>query len=438
MSTDPALIRAIALFFPILATWALWWYRRPDSRQATSALLACAWAAPALLLLHVLAVRFGWWRFQAQGGTLLGIPVDLYLGWTLLWGAVPALAFPRLALPVVIGIMFGLDVVLMPSAEPLVQLSSNWWTGEFIGLALCLVPAQLLARWTQADRRLSERVTLLAIAYSSLMYGVLPTMILELTGGSWKTILDRPLWATSLGIQIVALPAILGLTAVQEFAARGGGTPIPFDPPKRRVTSGVYAYIANPMQLSTSLTLIGWGLLLGSLWVSAAGLMAFVGAAGVARWSEHRDLAARFGSAWAVYRQGVRNWWPRWRPWFPNANAGEVSWRPDRIYIAHHCVQCSAVARWLMQRNPIGLYIVAAERYPSRDLMRITYASGDGGPEEEGVAGLARALEHIHLGWALVGWAMRLPLVRPLLQLLVDAVGGEPRRIHRASNASHT
>jgi hypothetical protein len=40
-------------------------------------------------------------------------------------------------------------------------------------------------------------------------------------------------------------------------------------------------------------------------------------------------------------------------------------------------------------------------------------------------------LEHIHLGWAFAGFAMRLPIVRQALQFLVDASGGEPRRIPR-------
>ena len=45
------------------------------------------------------------------------------------------------------------------------------------------------------------------------------------------------------------------------------------------------------------------------------------------------------------------------------------------------------------------------------------------------MAELARALEHIHLEWAIIGWIMRLPLVLVLIQLLVDSVGGEPRPI---------
>jgi hypothetical protein len=48
-----------------------------------------------------------------------------------------------------------------------------------------------------------------------------------------------------------------------------------------------------------------------------------------------------------------------------------------------------------------------------------------------GIEALGRALEHTHLGWAAVGWFLRLPIVRPLAQLLTDASGGEPRRIAR-------
>ena len=49
------------------------------------------------------------------------------------------------------------------------------------------------------------------------------------------------------------------------------------------------------------------------------------------------------------------------------------------------------------------------------------------------MAALARALEHLHLGWALVGCLLRLPVINPGAQLLVDAVGGGPRLIRRGS-----
>jgi hypothetical protein len=70
-----------------------------------------------------------------------------------------------------------------------------------------------------------------------------------------------------------------------------------------------------------------------------------------------------------------------------------------------------------------------AERHPSRALTRIAYEPVDGTRTSTGVEAIARALEHVHLGWASVGGLLRLPAVRPIAQLLVDASGGGPRPI---------
>ena len=51
-------------------------------------------------------------------------------------------------------------------------------------------------------------------------------------------------------------------------------------------------------------------------------------------------------------------------------------------------------------------------------------------------AAIARALEHIHFGWALVGFALRLPIVCALAHLLADASGAAPRTIGPAADAA--
>ena len=51
--------------------------------------------------------------------------------------------------------------------------------------------------------------------------------------------------------------------------------------------------------------------------------------------------------------------------------------------------------------------------------------------EAIGVEAFARALEHLNFGWAILGCALRLPLILPLAQLIVDSSGGGPRRIPR-------
>jgi protein-S-isoprenylcysteine O-methyltransferase Ste14 len=421
---DPGLIRAACLLLPLAGAGILLLLRPPERRTRAAALLGTLWQLPALLLVHLLARRFDAWSYEAAGGLFLGMPVDLYLGWAILWGAIPILGFPRLPVAAVAALFLLADVVLMPQCAPVVRLGPRWLSGEGLALVIALVPAQLLSRWTLDDRRLPARATLQVICFSGLLLGVLPAAILQLTGAAWTWLLARPPWATGLLVQLVALPAVLGLSAVQEFVTRGGGTPVPYDPPRRLVTSGFYAYLANPMQASMALVLAGWGVMLGSPWVAAAAAMAVFYSAGLAAWDEGGDLATLHGDAWHAYRRSLRRWWPHWRP----RHAAIAT-----IYLAEACPACSQVRRWLERRGPSHLNFVAAEDHPSRGLRRITYDPRDGTPEEEGVAAVARALEHLHFFWAFAGCAMRLPGIRPLLQLFADVAGAGPRTIPRRS-----
>ena len=88
---------------------------------------------------------------------------------------------------------------------------------------------------------------------------------------------------------------------------------------------------------------------------------------------------------------------------------------------------CSEVARWYRQHGVRGLAIVAAEDHPRGGLTRITYESSDGSHRATGIHAIGRALEHIHIGWAFAGFALRLPIVSNAVQLIVDASGGQPR-----------
>jgi protein-S-isoprenylcysteine O-methyltransferase Ste14 len=411
------LMRAAALYLPLALLCASWIWAQPRSRQCTGALLALLWNVPALLALDVLAEHVGWWHFTTEGGALLGLPIDVDLGWIVLWGPLPAIAAPRLPLGWLLGLALAFDLALMPRLDLLLVLGEWWWLGETIGLLVCLLPAQLLARWTAEDSHLLPRVALQVVAFCGLLVGVIPSIALQQSGGDWHVLLDRPVWQLSLVVQALAVPAIVGLAAVQEFAQVGGGTPLPFDPPRRLVSSGPYAYIANPMQLAACVVLIGLGILLSSAWLIGAAVLDILYGLGLAGWHERNHMQARFGDDWQVYYQQVRAWWPRWRPFLPSAI----------LYVDQSCGACSDVGRWLERRAPVGLQIVDAAEYPTSDLERLTYRSTIGGREVDGVAALARALEHLHLGWAFVGWTLRLPLITQIAQLLVDASGGGPR-----------
>ncbi len=107
------------------------------------------------------------------------------------------------------------------------------------------------------------------------------------------------------------------------------------------------------------------------------------------------------------------------------------------LYVSADCTKCRAIARWFSWRHPVSLEIIPAESHPSRDLTRITYDPGDGTRDEQGVAAVARALEHINFVWAMIGMIARLPVVNFVIQAFVDASGGGPQRVTRCEIAGH-
>jgi len=424
----PPLMEVLAAAVPPALAATLWAWRRPNARQRTGMLLASAWLLATLPPLNALAARAGWWRFAWGGDEWSRMPPGFLAGWVVGWGVLPLLALPGAPASAWAAVLVCLDVLLMPRLAPALRLGPGWLWGEALLVALAFVPAYLLGRWTAEERRLHGRAALQAACFALLILGLLPDGVEAAVRAGWPAGWLRfpPLASPFVAVQVVALPALLGLAAVHEFAARGGGTPLPFDPPRRLVRSGPYAFIANPMQLSMAAVLVLWGMMGGRPWVAAAGVMSVIYSAGLAAWDEGTDLEERFGGAWAEYRARVRAWIPRWRPWHPSlVGDGE----PARLYVAGGCGVCSELGAEVERLRPVGLVVVAAEDHPTRQLTRITYDPMDGGAEETGVAAVARAMEHVNFAFALLGMAMRLPVIRPLLQVVVDASGGGPQPV---------
>ena len=419
-----SLVLTGALYAPIAATVALVTWRPPSVRAAAGIFFATAWSFASLLAMNELAIWAGWWRFAPTELGLFGIPFEMHLGWALWWGAVPALAAPRARGAFIVAAMVVFDLLAMPRLAPALELGQDWLAGEALSVALVLIPALFLYRWTRDDTHLAVRATLLCLTFGTLMFVALPTVILAHTGGSWSRIAALADWKRSIALQLMAIPAVLAISAVQEFAVRGGGTAVPFDGPKRVVASGAYAYLANPMQLGNTLLLSSLGALLASWPLAAAGVMSALFAAGFAEWHEDADLSRRFGDAWREYRRHVRAWIPRWRPYVPAD-------RRPLLYVSETCGKCRQVSRWFRAREAVALTITPAEHHPTRDLERITYDPGDGTPEVQGIHAVARALEHINFGWALVGMVARLPGVSVAIQAFLDASGAGPQHVTR-------
>jgi hypothetical protein len=422
MHADPALTRALLMGAPILIAVAAWAWRRPGPSWAAGALLATLWQLAPLFFLNAAAPSLGWWTFRAEGGLWFGVPVDLLVGWAVFWGAVPTLLVPRWHPILVVGAALLVDLLVIPLCRPVIDLTPAWLFGEALALSVGLLPGLVLARWTGERRNAHGRAVLQALGFGGLVLGLLPAAILGWNGDRPEPLLVRPLWELGLYLQLALLPLGLGLSAAQEFAIRGRGTPLPLDPPSRLVVSGPYAYMQSPMQVSSAALLLLVGVFLGSFPVACAAGMAAVFGLGVAHWAERVALGERFGAPHRLWSAHLHSWRPRWRPWVPFQAT---------LYYDDQCGPCRSLAGAIARRSPVGLELVPARLHPQRDLDWLTYDPGGADTEDQGLMALCRALEHIHFGWALVSFTLRIPVIHSVVQSAVVLVGGGPHRVKR-------
>jgi protein-S-isoprenylcysteine O-methyltransferase Ste14 len=387
-------------------------------RRFAAGLLGLLWTVPALVGLQRLNGVWGWWTYADSGAMLRGMPLELLVGWGILWGVVPAMALGKMRTVWVVALLAALDCVMMPVCTGSVRLSPRWLVGEVVALGLVLLPGVLLARWTEENRRLAWRAGQQVMTSGMLFLFLVPEICFALRpGAGWGPLVGMAGGWRHLVLEGVVGLAVPGVSAAMEFAERGGGTPIPYDPPGQLVTSGVYRYVANPMQLSCFLVMAAWAWVLRSELMLAAAGISVAYSAGIAWWDEGEDLRGRFGEEWFAYRTRVRNWIPRWRPY--------VSGDPAVVYMARTCGACCEVRGWIEARGPVGLVIRDAEDLPAGSIRRMRYVEGT--YAVEGVRAMARVLEHVNLGWALAGCAMRLPGVWWGIQLVMDVSGLGPR-----------
>lgn len=116
------------------------------------------------------------------------------------------------------------------------------------------------------------------------------------------------------GTVVLTAASALNATSAATMAFHGDGTPLPLATARHLVIRGPYRWVRNPMAIGGIGQGIGVGLLLGSPAVVGYAL------AGAGLWQvafrapEEADMAARFGDAYARYRDQVRCWIPRRRP----------------------------------------------------------------------------------------------------------------------------
>ncbi len=420
-SLDPQLIRVLTLLLPVIGIGVTFFFKTPTLHQATGVLLGILWNIPYLFLLNIIAVELGLWSYTATEDTFYNIPVDLTLGWAFFWGGLLPYAFQRVHFLFSIGFVVLFDVWVMPEFSNLFTLGNNWLFGEFLLIAACLLPSLLIYHLTARQKLVSLRAFMQSVIWGGWNLFIIPAAILLFENKDIFALLKLEGWQFTLFINSIAFAIVIGYAALFEFAKVGKGTPLPFDPPKYLVTTGPYAYVANPLQISTVLMFASLAIAFQS-WLMLLPIVAIViYSEGFARWHNKAELEERFKD-WSVYKQHVKNWLPRWHPYIHTEG---------KMYFADSCDICQGTLGWLRKLSPKGINFYSAENHPSRDLERVAYAHDDGRIEEDGVLAIARAFEHINLLFAILGWFMRLPLISQVLQIIVDGSGERGPKVIR-------
>jgi protein-S-isoprenylcysteine O-methyltransferase Ste14 len=405
-----ALERAALLLGPAAAATALVWGSRPIPREATAAMVAFLWQLPALLLLHLLATRFGWWRFDVATNALLGLPVDVWIGWALWWGPVAAFALRWVPAWALVVASIAIDLATMPGLAPLVEVGPDWWVGDAVAMALCLAPALWFARLTREDRLPRRRAMFHSLGWGGYMVLVLPACALTCTGRGLADLYRLPATgAEGALLAAVAFLLFVGVAATAEFARAGDGTPIPLDPPKRVVVTGPYAFVANPMQVISAAVMLMFAAYARSWALALVGAMFFVFDTVYATWYNRAHISRAMPAAWGAYRGEVDEWRLRWRPHAPGAAQVEIA--PDgparRVW--------DRGWPWL-SRHLVGR--LAVRTVARGEFTRLTYRLPERGIEEVGIRAVARILEHGPLPLAVLGWLLRFPYLGGALQRL--------------------
>lgn len=364
--------------------------RQIAKRAQIGGLFAFLYGVPMVFVTHSAALHLRWWHYGWDALMLNGIPADILIGGAVLFGPGLYFAFPNTRpLMICLPIIIGLHGTVFSSLEPLVYAVPYWFWGVVFVFLFAHLPAIYLAKWTAEDRNLPLRCALLAIMTGGMIFAVVPSLIMQAMGGSWD-LLARPVWVVVVTLAALGLVSTIGLSANQSLCLQGDGTPIPLDPTKRLVTTGIYAYVSNPMQLSAALGFFVLGVFLMNVWIVAAALMAWVFVQGMVRWHHRHDLLKRFPSGWPEYKRNVPEWVPRWTPWIK----GEATL---------HLRQDQRILRKVLTHAK-GVQVLDTSG-PA------TYENTENLTGFRGVSAVLVALTHINFAWMVFAAALLLPLL---------------------------
>ena len=154
------------------------------------------------------------------------------------------------------------------------------------------------------------KTLLFTILVPGTVAGVVPALLI-----TYVNILPRLPggWVRIPAGVLLGIGVLIYLWCAGEFVLRGRGTPVPYDPPRALVTSGLYRFTRNPMYVGILSILVGTGFFWASPEVLIyAGMMVIAFHLRVTLYEEPR-LRNQFAKDWIAYVNAVPRWFPRAR-----------------------------------------------------------------------------------------------------------------------------
>lgn len=433
------LFRLLYLLICFAATFIGVRLLRPSSALVRAAIVAGGMQLVLGIVIDGIGARLGLWRYVVTDGLVFGVPLDLHLAWALVCGVLFVVALPSSASAAWRhGLLWWIGAVTVDAfgaqriESLIVHGDGLWWLladlilvgGLLLGTAWLgravlrsnrALPVNGIAANTP-PRGASLRALIYLVSFGSIACLYVPEKILNWSGHSLWPLPDWSLWARGTWLAVIGLPLIFAAWAVREFSV-AAGTPLPYDPPQRLVQGGPYAFVRNPMQLGVVVAMAGaagyyrsWHLLLYSL------ELVLLSEALFERY-EAPELSSRFGEPYSHYRDSVRRWLPRLRPYIPDD--------ADVFTIAYdtRCQGCEESVQLLQRFSASPLRTEALPELAQAVRLR-AYSARDGHlvAEYEGLDACLQLLRRcpLHVAW-IVPFGELWP-TRPLLDLCYRAI----------------
>ncbi len=311
--SNPERYTGLLMLLPVFIWVTLSLRGQFSTREYAGAFLGFAWLFLSSLIINIFLLKLGnFWQFNMQYHLFYGVPMDFLIGQAIFLSAMIVLPLHRIALA---GKLLIATILLYTLYALFVSFKPLWWAGLGILFLFSVLPSLVLAKWTKDDEHLYLRSMLQYPIWICVLLWLFPSIIFEATEHSWSFFLNRAWWQNCLYVVPLILPGVILFSALKQFAIEGDGTAFPYDPPKKLVYKGIYAYLSNPMQVGICLMMAWWGVLTHSLYISISSIL------GLILFITFKDICngscSLVGNSpeWFEYQQNVPKWIPRRTPW---------------------------------------------------------------------------------------------------------------------------